>query len=169
MCYYYIVLCATFSDLIIYMLNVMSWVHHLHRWLTVQHLWHQPKNMAEFYMIMVHVYLCMLHSPLHVLILRLCSKLVDSHFGYQTLLHSEFFLRDHEQSSIQDIWKCKYICIELWGLQCCIKICVLKLPGSSGFITQYDSTVYIGIDMVYPHWKQYIRILFIFTFNLKHF
>ena len=31
-------------------------------------------------------------------------------------------------------------------------------------ITQYGSTVYIGIAMVYPHWKSYISIL---TFNLK--
>ena len=34
-------------------------------------------------------------------------------------------------------------------------------------ITQYGSTVYIGIAVVYPHWKPYVRILFIFTFNLK--
>ena len=29
------------------------------------------------------------------------------------------------------------------------------------------STVVLGIAMVYPHWKPYIRILFIFTFNLN--
>ena len=33
------------------------------------------------------------------------------------------------------------------------------------YITQYYSTVYIRIAMVCPHWKPYIRILFIFTFN----
>ena len=37
----------------------------------------------------------------------------------------------------------------------------------TSLITQYGSTVYIGIAMVYPRWKPYIRILFIFTFNLK--
>ena len=37
------------------------------------------------------------------------------------------------------------------------------VPGYM-YITQYGSTVYIGIAMVYPHWKPYIRILFIFTF-----
>ena len=35
------------------------------------------------------------------------------------------------------------------------------------YISQYGSTVYIGIAMVYPHCKPYIRILFIFTFNFK--
>ena len=31
-------------------------------------------------------------------------------------------------------------------------------------ITQYGSTVYIGIAMVYPHWKSYIGILLILHF-----
>ena len=48
----------------------------------------------------------------------------------------------------------------------------LKVKGylwtvTRSLVTQYGSTVYIGIAMVYPHWKPYIRILFIFTFNLK--
>ena len=33
-------------------------------------------------------------------------------------------------------------------------------------ITQYGSTVYIGIAMVYPHWKPYIRFFITFTFSL---
>ena len=33
-------------------------------------------------------------------------------------------------------------------------------------ITQYGSTVYIGIAMVYPHWKPYIRFIITFTFSL---
>ena len=34
------------------------------------------------------------------------------------------------------------------------------------YITQYGSTVYIGIAMVYPHWKPYIRFFITFTFGL---
>ena len=34
------------------------------------------------------------------------------------------------------------------------------------FITQYGSTVYIGIAMVYPHWKPYIRFFITFSFSL---
>ena len=33
-------------------------------------------------------------------------------------------------------------------------------------ITQYGNTVYIGIAMVYPHWKPYIRFFITFTFSL---
>ena len=33
-------------------------------------------------------------------------------------------------------------------------------------ITQYGSTVYIGIAMVYCHWKPYIRFFITFTFSL---